>query len=943
MRKLYRFFHKVLKRADVFAIVCIKKIKALSKNRFALFSSGAIVMLVIMVLVASVWDRGGAASYTWAQTSWVGGADVAAYPNHTSNQSNWTKYDSKDAGVTINGSNQITLANSGATVTHTTDANFNAGTASTVTVAANSVTLSPAGYSLTGGTWSYRKKITFDNSAQAENLTNFPVMVKLTSSNFDFTKAKTNGEDIRFTDSNGTTELSYEIEQWSAAGQIAVIWIKVPQIDLSSATDTIYVYYGNASVTDGQAATSVWSNGYAAVWHLNNDPAGSAPQFLDSTSNAKHGTNGGGLVTGDMVDGYIGKGLQFSGASDDYFTISNVGDLFTSGIATFEVWTKTSTASGNGFIEGFEASQTAHYPWSGDDLYINTFRNSRVNFSSNVDRSQWHYITITTQTGGNWLFYQNTVQKASAAAVASIMIDATSEIGKSVNTLYTGFIDELRLSTVVRSTAWMAAQYKSTNNTFNTFGSENEVPSPLVNSGTLTSATIDTGSANNSFGNISWTATSTSGTKIVKFQIAARTADSGWVSGDYLGPDGTTSTYYTTAAGEQIRTGTNGKRYIRYKAYLLKDAGDATGPSLDDLSIVYNVYSASATLSSSAFNTESSAALLSGLTWTESLPTGTDAKFQVRTAPNNAGVPGTWSSWCGPDNGTTGCDSATYFTAPAGGETVDADLRDASNDQWIQYKLFLISDGTGASLVSAVNVAYVVNTAPVISSVTASQGSDGIVTVGYTSADSESESQTISLYYQPAGVTLNESLSSSDTTAITVSSATNLPDAATILFDNEIITYTSKTGNDLTGTITRGVSSSSAVSHTSSTALYVKAITVSGNVGASQAVGASKSIAWVAKTDLNGLYGTLVAKVHSYDGNLGNQFGSANASSFALDTKNPTGVSLVVNANKATANRADLTIAASDDNSMTMNISNDSGGAADTVNATSGTYVAYAT
>src|SRR3989344_4818381 len=464
MRTLYRLFHKVLKRSSLFVVMCIKKTKRLGKNRFALFSSGAIVMLVIMVLVASVWDRGGAASFTWAQTSWAGVADVAAYPNHTSNQSNWTKYDSKDAGVTINGSNQITLANSGATVTHTTDANFNAGTASTVTVAANSVTLSPAGYSLTGGTWSYRKKITFDNSAQAENLTNFPVMVKLTSSNFDFTKAKTNGEDIRFTDSNGTTELSYEIEQWSAAGQIAVIWIKVPQIDLSSATDTIYVYYGNASVTDGQAATSVWSNGYAAVWHLNNDPAGSAPQFLDSTSNAKHGTNGGGLVTGDMVDGYIGKGLQFSGASDDYFTISNVGDLFTSGIATFEVWTKTSTASGNGFIEGFEASQTAHYPWSGDDLYINTFRNSRVNFSSNVDRSQWHYITITTQTGGNWLFYQNTVQKASAAAVASIMIDATSEIGKSVNTLYTGFIDELRLSTVVRSTAWMAAQYKSTNN-----------------------------------------------------------------------------------------------------------------------------------------------------------------------------------------------------------------------------------------------------------------------------------------------------------------------------------------------------------------------------------------------------------------------------------------------------------------------------------------------
>ena len=34
--------------------------------------------------------------------------------------------------------------------------------------------------------WQYRKKITFDNSAQAENLTNFPVLIKLDSSNFDY-------------------------------------------------------------------------------------------------------------------------------------------------------------------------------------------------------------------------------------------------------------------------------------------------------------------------------------------------------------------------------------------------------------------------------------------------------------------------------------------------------------------------------------------------------------------------------------------------------------------------------------------------------------------------------------------------------------------------------------------------------------------------------------
>lgn len=72
--------------------------------------------------------------------------------------------------------------------------------------------------------WTYRKKLTFDNSGQSENLTNFPVLVKLTSSNFDFTRAKTNGEDIRFVDAGanpGDSILKHEIEKWDNANSQA--------------------------------------------------------------------------------------------------------------------------------------------------------------------------------------------------------------------------------------------------------------------------------------------------------------------------------------------------------------------------------------------------------------------------------------------------------------------------------------------------------------------------------------------------------------------------------------------------------------------------------------------------------------------------------------------------------------------------------------------------
>jgi len=64
---------------------------------------------------------------------------------------------------------------------------------------------------LTG--WTYRKKITIDETKVDADLTNFPVLVKLTSTNFDFSKARSDGYDIRFTSSDGTTLLKYERER----------------------------------------------------------------------------------------------------------------------------------------------------------------------------------------------------------------------------------------------------------------------------------------------------------------------------------------------------------------------------------------------------------------------------------------------------------------------------------------------------------------------------------------------------------------------------------------------------------------------------------------------------------------------------------------------------------------------------------------------------------
>ncbi|MCD6137703.1 MAG: hypothetical protein J7J91_03820, partial [Deltaproteobacteria bacterium] len=56
----------------------------------------------------------------------------------------------------------------------------------------------------------YRRKITITEQS-GNNLSDYQVLVELNSSNFDFSKTQTNGEDIRFTDASGNL-LPYWIE-----------------------------------------------------------------------------------------------------------------------------------------------------------------------------------------------------------------------------------------------------------------------------------------------------------------------------------------------------------------------------------------------------------------------------------------------------------------------------------------------------------------------------------------------------------------------------------------------------------------------------------------------------------------------------------------------------------------------------------------------------------
>jgi len=86
--------------------------------------------------------------------------------------------------------------------------------------------------------WKYKRSISLNPATPQSD---YQVKVELTTSNFDYSHAKSDGSDLRFYDGSDT-QLSYWIENWNPSGT-STIWVKVP----TASTNAIFMYYGNSS------------------------------------------------------------------------------------------------------------------------------------------------------------------------------------------------------------------------------------------------------------------------------------------------------------------------------------------------------------------------------------------------------------------------------------------------------------------------------------------------------------------------------------------------------------------------------------------------------------------------------------------------------------------------------------------------------------------------
>jgi hypothetical protein len=305
-----------------------------------------------------------------------------------------------------------------------------------------------------------RVKLTFQNGTRSVALDKFVALVVLDPQRVDYGAITANGTNLRFTDPDGTV-LDHQIDTWNAGG-ISHIWVRVPLIDASSNADYIYMHYGDPALTDNQNAAGVWA-GHSAVWHLAQDPGpGGAGDITDSVG-ANPGTASPGMLSGALVPGAIGRGLQFLG--DGNGITANAIALTT---YTWSMWIRGTAAPAQGSNKEpiNNGDLTFNFAWDHNQLAF-------VGAAAHRDSVAWRsvappafaantwYFVAGTYDGANLCIYRDGNAGTCVASGTPLPPNGAFLIGSaaSATTTFSGTIDEVRVTAAAFSRLRLEAEY----------------------------------------------------------------------------------------------------------------------------------------------------------------------------------------------------------------------------------------------------------------------------------------------------------------------------------------------------------------------------------------------------------------------------------------------------------------------------------------------------
>jgi biopolymer transport protein ExbB len=194
------------------------------------------------------------------------------------------------------------------------------------------------------GDWSYRKKITVDAGPNGLGLEadagKVPLLIRLHSGNFDFTNVADGGLDIRFVDGDDKTALKYHVDTFDGLLGIALVWVEIPDL-ASGKTHDIYLYFGNQKATQGADSAGTYDPDTLLVYHFGekNAPARDETAYHNNSETAVN----------SIDDGIIGRAAQLSGTPASIPASPSLA-IPAGGAFTWSAWIKPDPSQAAGVI-----------------------------------------------------------------------------------------------------------------------------------------------------------------------------------------------------------------------------------------------------------------------------------------------------------------------------------------------------------------------------------------------------------------------------------------------------------------------------------------------------------------------------------------------------------------------------------------------------------------
>jgi biopolymer transport protein ExbB len=305
--------------------------------------------------------------------------------------------------------------------------------------------------------WKYRKEIGFDMSPAGADIAatpqDVPVLVRLSLANFSyFNDTKPDGADFRLVSGDDKTPLKYHFEKYDPQNQMALLWVRVPQITGGAKTDKIFAYYGNPDAPSAADVPGTYDASQALV--LSFSEASGLP--LDATAYKNNPSASTAVLTPASL---IAGGAKFSGKESITVPATPSLRLLPNQGLTASAWLRIEQAQQAVVFALRDQGKALELTLDGAKLAARATLGAApvtVTQSSALSLSQWHHVAITAGAGKLTLYVDGIADGSAPVTLAELGGNLTIGAADGARFL-TGDIDEVEVSKVARSADWIKA------------------------------------------------------------------------------------------------------------------------------------------------------------------------------------------------------------------------------------------------------------------------------------------------------------------------------------------------------------------------------------------------------------------------------------------------------------------------------------------------------